>query len=218
MRHNTMTSDQFPIPFAPVRARCERCLRPRSACICAWIDPVAGATSLLILQHPMEVAHAKGSARLLHLSVAGSVMVTGEVFEPRALHALLHGDGRVPLLLYPALAGERALGVPAPPALLALDDPAQLRLVVLDGTWRKSRKMLFQNPLLHALPRFPLTEAPATHYAIRKAHAPDQLSTLEASCLALARLEQAPQRYARLLERFDDFVACYQATGGRLAR
>jgi DTW domain-containing protein YfiP len=204
----------------PSRPRCPRCLRPQAACICAWIAPVTSEVTLLILQHPMEVDNAKGSARLLHLSVAGSVMATGEQFDAEVLQRLLAQDGRTPVLLYPELPGERALGIAVPPPLdgALLAAPSRLLLVVLDGTWRKSRKMLYQNPLLQALPRLPLTQMPASHYLIRKAHAPDQLSTLEASCHALARLERAPQRYQCLLDRFDDFVARFQATGGRLAR
>lgn len=173
---------------------------------------------LLILQHPLERANAKGSARLLHLSVQGSQLETGETFEPAQLAALLGHAGRTPVLLYPDLPGERALGLAAPPA----PDPglaaAQLTLVVLDGTWRKSRKMLYQNPLLQALPRLPLRALPPCQYLIRKAHLPDQLSTLEASCHALAQLEGDAGRYRPLLDSFERFVAHFRATGGQLAR
>jgi DTW domain-containing protein YfiP len=180
---------------------------------------VESDAGLLILQHPMEVDNAKGSARLLHLSVAGSTMAVGEVFDHERLLGLLHAGGRVPVLLYPDLAGERELGVPAPPVMDAglRGDPGRILLVALDGTWRKSRKMLYQNPLLQALPRLPLTQMPASHYLIRKAHAPDQLSTLEACCHALGQLEGDAARYALLLDSFDRFVARFQATGGRLA-
>ena len=162
---------------------------------------------MLILQHPMEVANAKGSARLLHLSVAGSTMVTGETFDPAQLDALLYADGRQPVLLYPDTPGARV----AAPA-----DPAALRLVVLDGTWRKSRKMLHLNPVLQTLPRLALSQMPASHYVIRKSHAPDQLSTLEASCHALGQLHGDGARCAPLLDAFDRFVAHFQQTGGRL--
>ncbi len=60
----------------------------------------------------------------------------------------------------------------------------QLRLVVLDGTWRKSRKMLYLNPLLQALPRLPLVDLPALQYRIRKAQQAHQLSSFEASVAA----------------------------------
>lgn len=166
----------------------------------------------------MEIANAKGSARLLQLSAPGSVMASGEQFSPAALQRLLHCRARSPVLLYPHLPGERALGIPAPPALdpALLATPGRIRLVVLDGTWRKSRKMLYLNPALQALPRLPLHDVPASHYLIRKAHAPDQLSTLEAACHALAQLEGAGAGVGPLLDSFDRFVARFQATRGRI--
>lgn len=80
------------------------------------------------------------------------------------------------------------------------------RLIVLDGTWRKSRKMLALNPLLQKLPRLALHNPPTSHYTIRKAHRPEQLSTFEASCLALMQLENDYQKYQPLLHVFDGFV------------
>lgn len=201
------------------RSLCPRCRRPFSACICGWITPVESKVELLILQHPMEVANAKGSARLLHLSVSESVLAVGESFDAVQLDSLLHAGGRIPVLLYPETPDQQSLGMIAPPGLdpAVLRQPGQLRLVVLDGTWRKSRKMLYQNPALHRLPRLPLTQMPPSHYLIRKAHAPDQLSTLEASCHALGQLEGNCAAFEPLLGAFDRFVAHFQATGGKLA-
>ena len=84
---------------------------------------------------------------------------------------------------------------------------ARVCLVVLDGTWRKSRKMLHLSPGLQRLPRLALDEVPTGRYAIRKAHAPGQLSTLEATCAALAQLERNAERWQPLLATFDAFVA-----------
>jgi DTW domain-containing protein YfiP len=185
----------------PRRATCATCLRPVSTCICQWIAPLASPVELLILQHPLEVANAKGSARLLHLSLPGSVLVAGEAFDPAVLHELLHGGRRTPLLLYPA--GD---GAPAFDAALVFT-PSALRLVVLDGTWRKSRKMLYLNPMLQSLPRLTLEAMPPSHYRIRKGHAPDQLSTLEAAAYALGRLGEGEALCSNLLDAFDGFVA-----------
>ena len=184
------------------RALCATCLRAQSACICRWIAPVAAAADLLILLHPLEVGNAKNSGRLLHLSVAGSALVTGEVFDPVTLDRLLRADGRTPLLLYPHTPHDLNLPPPLPPPLPA----ASLRLVVLDATWRKSRKMLYLNRALQRLPRLAL-DAVASNYRIRKAHAPHQLSSLEAAALALGQLEGDRARYLPLLEAFDGFVA-----------
>ena len=187
------------------RPTCPHCLRPQATCLCHLVVPTASACELLILQHPLEVHHAKNSARLLHLSVPGSRIVVGEAFDEAALQALLPGP-RTTVLLYPPTAYEGH----AAPALLEptqLQHPETLRLVVLDATWRKSRKMLHLSPGLQRLPRLALDEVPAGRYAIRKAHAPGQLSTLEATCAALAQLERNAERWQPLLAAFDAFVA-----------
>lgn len=196
------------VPSLSTRARCLACLRAQRSCICRWIAPVTPQVQLLILQHPLEVANAKGSARLLHLSLPGSRLEVGEAFPPGQLDAWLTPD-RHNVLLYPDTVQDPSLGLGTPQPLDAswLKQPQTLRLVVLDGTWRKSRKMLYLNPLLQTLPRLPLRNTPPSHYLIRKAHLPDQLSTLEASVYALAQLEDAPQRYAPLMDAFDGFVA-----------
>ena len=67
--------------------------------------------------------------------------------------------------------------------------------------------MLHLSPALQRLPRFTLAELPASRYAIRKAHQPGQLSTLEATCAALAQLEGETTRFQPLLAAFDGFVA-----------
>lgn len=190
------------------RATCAACLRAQSVCICRFITPVASIVELLVLQHPLEVHHAKNSARLLHLCLPSSRLMVGETFDAAELDAALHADGRTPLLLYPPAPGEAALGLPAPPVLDAslLAEPARLRLVLLDATWRKSRKMLYVNSSLQTLPRLALQDLPASGYRIRKAHAPDQLSSLEAAAYALSRLEKRPEHYKPLFDGFDGFV------------
>ena len=139
-----MTISPASHPPSPRRATCAACLRARSACICRWVRPLSSRVDLLILQHPLEVRNAKNSARLLHLCLAGSRLEVGEAFDALALHRLLHDGGRVPLLLYPETLGDASLGIVPPPVLdpALVAQPGRLRLVVLDATWRKSRKML----------------------------------------------------------------------------
>lgn len=190
------------------RPECPRCLRALSACICAFAASVDTALEILILQHPMEVRTAKGSARLLHLSLPNSSIVVGETFDPGELRTMLHAGGRTPVLLYPP-SGDAAESW-SPRQL----PPGRVRLVVLDGTWRKSRKMLFTNPLLRALPRLALDDLPPSAYRIRKAHAAHQLSTLEATTCAIAAIDPSANLQP-LLNGFDAFINQQAAFAGR---
>ncbi len=156
------------------------------------------------MQHPLEVTHAKNSGRLLHLSLPNSRLLVGEVFDAPAL------SPKVTLLLYPPETSEGHLPAAALPDLSAIQI-AKLRLVVLDATWRKSRKMLHLSPWLQQLPRLALDAVPASRYTIRKSHHRGQLSTLEATCLALMQLERDARLLEPLMLAFDGFVAQQQA-------
>ena len=194
----------------PRRATCPHCLRPLSACICALAQPVACATQVLILQHPLEVHEAKGTARLLHLCLPGSRLEVGEQFDAAQLQQWLHAPWqpndapRQPVLLYPP-----SPDLPAPPALPEPLPASAVRLVVIDGTWRKSRKMLYANPALQTLPRLGLAASLPSEYRIRKAQRAGQLSTLEACTHALAGLENWAADGAEpqaLLNSFDSLL------------
>lgn len=201
------------------RLHCAACLRPKSSCICHWVTPVAHQVEVLVLQHPMEADNPKGTARLLQLSLQSSRLLCGEVFDAGAWQS--PDNTRHNILLYPDRPSDRGAGLPPPPAPApdVLWDPSQLRLIVLDGTWRKSRKLLYLNPALQQLPRMSLRDLPASSYRIRRAHRPDQLSTLEAVCAALAQLEGDTGQFQPLLEAFDGFVAqqlAFAAPGPKL--
>lgn len=209
-----MMGDLPPLPAG--RPTCPDCLRV--ACICAaWRRPgvpVASTVQLLVLQHPREQRAPKGSARLLHLAVAGSQLLAGERWASAPVQA--RGDDRLNLLLYPPTPGDGALPAP-PPLLQPLPPPAGLRLVVLDATWRKSRRMLYESPWLQGLPRLALTAPPPSRYHVRRARGDDQRSTFEAAVLALAQLHGPAWPAERLWPVFDAFVAQLSAVPGAAA-
>jgi len=183
------------------------------------VRPVHSPVQLLVLQHPAEVLEAKGTARLLHLCLPGSRLEVGERFDPAQLAAWLHapwraGDApRHGVLLYPPTPDGDSLGLAASaPWPCPAPAPDALRLIVLDGTWRKSRKMLYANPALQTLPRLALAHAPSSRYGeLRKAQAAHQRSTLEATACALAQLHPAGPAPHALWQAFEGLLA-QQAT------
>ena len=181
------------------RQTCPNCLRPKITCICHLVSTVNTNVEVLILQHPLESLETKGTARLLHLSLPNSQILIGEEFAISKLASTKHT-----VLLYPITPEDHSLGIAPPPELNLelLSDLRNIRLIIIDGTWRKSRKILCKNPYLQTLPRLVLDDLPAGQYTIRKARKPHQLSTLEAATAALAQLETDAAKFAPLKQSF----------------
>lgn len=178
------------------RPACARCQRPLSLCLCALIPQLESRTRVLLLQHPSERRHPLNTARLAALGLVNAQLEIGDQFPqlPRWL------EGHEPWLLFP---GPAAVSVDQLPSAAPAESPRLL--VIPDGTWRKARLLLHANPLLAALPRLTLPTGPASRYRVRKAPAPEALSTVEAVVAALNVLE-APRCFDALLAPFEALI------------
>jgi DTW domain-containing protein YfiP len=87
-----------------MRPTCHACLRPQTTCICHLIPSVYTDIEVLILQHPLEVFETKGTARLLHLSLSNSQILTGEIFDEA-----LFISSKQSILLYPVTPEEHSI-------------------------------------------------------------------------------------------------------------
>ncbi|QRX84059.1 tRNA-uridine aminocarboxypropyltransferase [Glaciimonas sp. PAMC28666] len=181
----------------PPRARCNRCVRPLVSCLCELIPLLDSRTRILLLQHPSETDHALNTARLAALGLVNAELLIGEKFP--SLSQSLTQPGYQACLLFP--------GEAAQPVHQHLNhaETTPLLLVVLDGTWRKARKLLHVNPLLAALPRVVLPAGLQSRYRVRKTPAPGMVSTLEAIVCALNLLE-APRNFEALLLPFEVLI------------
>jgi len=152
---------------------------------------------VLFVQHPREARTAIGTARLAHLCLPSSTLVVGvNVEEDPRVRALLDDPAHPPLLLYPS---ERA-------APLATFAGTARTLVVIDGTWPQSKKLLRENPRLAGLPRAAFSPLAPSDYRIRREPKRDFVSTVESVAHALAVLEEDTTRFDALLAPFRAMV------------
>lgn len=63
-------------------------------------------------------------------------------------------------------------------------------LIVIDGTWRKAKKIHLLNKWLKNIPSLTLTESKKTNYGIRKSNIEHGLSSIEAIAFALEDMEK----------------------------
>ncbi len=180
------------------RVHCPQCTRPLTACYCHLIERVVNDWPVLILQHASEARHALGTARIAALSLENCALATvsnGNQISKQTMDQIL---SCAPVLIYP--------GAEAAPISELLDCSAR-PLLFLDATWRKSRRLLHENPEFTHLPRYALHDMPASRYRIRRSNQLDAVSTIEAIVHTLELLEAAPVKYASLLNAMDWMIA-----------
>jgi DTW domain-containing protein YfiP len=180
------------------RAMCPDCARPASVCLCAELIRVPTRTRVVILQHPRESTVPIGTARIAELALPNAERHVGVDFssDPR-LREILADAQAPPILLYPG-AGARDLASEPP--------RGPVTLVVVDGTWWQSRKLLKKNPEISRLPRYAFEPPEPSRYRIRREPEKHCVSTIEAIARALGYLERETQGLDALLEPFDAMV------------
>jgi hypothetical protein len=88
-------------------------------------------------------------------------------------------------------------------------------LIVVDGTWSQTKKVVRENPELAALPRYAFTPTSPSEYRIRKEPDAGYVSTIEALVHVLAALEPDGSRFRALLQPFRAMVAAQLACAAR---
>lgn len=176
------------------RERCARCQRPLPSCYCAELRPLDNHWPVWILQHPQEARHALGTARIAALGLRRCKLE--EYTAPSDRHSFA-GSELAPVLIYPGSDS-------APLQTLAKQSPRPL--LFLDGSWRKSRRMLLESPWLQALPRYALEAPPPSRYRIRREPDANAVSTLEAIVYSLGVVEGDAARYQPLLQLMDKII------------
>jgi len=197
----TAVSPRIPQPgqdLAAIQWRpfCYRCWRAKILCLCSHVKPVTNPVEILYLQHPNERTMPFNTARLAHLSLTRSRLVHGLRFdEHRALRELLPHRQKVGILF------------PSPVAKDLSEAPADLEtLVIIDGTWREAKKIIYLSPILNDFPHYAFVPEKPSNYRIRKEPKDEFISTIEATVTALRILDRDPAKYQELLDLFDRMV------------
>jgi DTW domain-containing protein YfiP len=195
-----------PVAAEP-RAVCARCRRPESVCYCGHIEPLETATRVVLLQHPRERDVPIGTARMASLCLRDAELHVGVHWHgSSALTRALSDPARPAVLLYP---GPGAIDVVRNPPT------GPVTLIVVDGTWSQTKKVVRENPELAALPRYAFTPSSPSEYRIRKEPDAGYVSTIEALVHVLAALEPDGARFRALLRPFRAMVDAQLACAAR---
>ena len=167
------------------RPYCKRCRYPQNTCVCFAISKIPTSIQISILQDPSETKHPKNTARLLPLLLSEAHIYTGHFpcdFERVRQRVSLSQNN---LVLFP---NANAVSLNEESDAVDCD-----HLILLDGSWRKAKKLWFNNPWLHDLPSVALVDCESSEYFIRATRNTNSLSTLEAASLILSNVEKIPR-------------------------
>lgn len=186
---------------------CSKCRKSLKACICDWIKTLSTSVELIILQHSKEENRPMGTARILSLSLPNSRLIVGEDFSDNVeLNGLLSESEVEHVILYPS---EKSTDIQAFKQVQDPDrrfgDEKRLRVILLDGTWKKAFKMWQVSNNLRDLTCIHLPTDLQGNYRIRKAPSSNSLSTVEAGYHILSLLEPEND-FSPLLEAFDNMI------------
>jgi len=165
-------------------------------CLCELVGEAADSQpQIVIVRHQWEAFKSTGTARVAGLALSNLRMLDMVAENPEPVREQLR-ELTDAWLLYPGQ-GEPVTERRAPRTL-----------VVLDGTWRQTRKMLRRLPELAPFPRFSLApdESEKPRDRLREPPRPGARSTLESIAEALKVLE-SPATGQRLLDLHEQFVA-----------
>ena len=178
------------------RPLCSKCERPQRTCLCHVMIQLTSRNQVVILQDPIEARHALSTSPLLAKSLQGTRLHVGETFDPETVIGANWRNNAI--LVYP---GDDGIST----AQLR-QQPRRDTLIFLDGTWRKTGKLLQLNPWLCDLPRVALdTGEQGSHYRIRRSPKPEGLATIEAAVQCLNALEP-DQDFSPMLRAFHAMI------------
>ena len=183
------------------RRICAGCGRPETVCLCPAMTKLDSPTSVIIWQDPIEAKHPLSTAPLLHKSLPNSRLLVGEHFSFEQVFGDL--PDKDVAVVFP-FEHDRQLCTGAGGNIRSL--------LLLDGTWRKVRKMILANPWLMSIPYVALQPASESCYEIRTSRRNDGLSTIEAGVLALNTLENT-RTYDAILPVLERMVALQKGFG-----
>ncbi|NVJ49525.1 MAG: DTW domain-containing protein [Gammaproteobacteria bacterium] len=185
--------------------RCEKCQLSYDWCICATLQPMDCELDFIILFHRDELFKPTNTGKL----IADCFPLQTECYQwsrtepPLALLQRLQDPQRDHFILYPNEQPERQTLHQLPPQ--ASQSKRRQTLIILDGTWRQSRRMFNASRWLANFPALALAPIEGSNYHTRVAAYQHYLSTAESVALALAQQGQveSAEHLQSTFERFN---------------
>jgi len=158
------------------REKCYKCYRPKSSCMCKYIDAFDTNTKFVILMHPKEFKKVKNNTGFFtHLTLKNSELFIGIDFsEHQRINEIIKQYKSY--ILFPS---SDALNLSA--SKPSLQESENLAIFLIDSTWACAKKMFNQSTNLQTLKHMSFTTTKASQYQIKEQPEENYLSTIEST-------------------------------------
>lgn len=180
-----------------VTKACENCMScglPEPVCICETMKSLSDCgleIKIHIILHERETKRNTNTGRLPGMLFGESVQyyVWKRKDPPRDLVDRLSDEDKLFVLLYPASEDAETLK-PDEVIHSSKEESKEVHLVVVDGTWQETVKMVNRSSYLNEMSRLHLTHNVKSKFTLRKNQKDGNLCTSEAIALALDQLNE----------------------------
>ncbi|MEA1955730.1 MAG: tRNA-uridine aminocarboxypropyltransferase [Campylobacterota bacterium] len=167
------------------REKCYRCYRPKSSCMCEYIEPFETNTKFVILMHPKEFKKVKNNTgHFTHQSLTNSELFIGVDFSNhnRVNEIIYEYES---FILFPS---EDAINLSKEKSETINKTDKKIAIFLIDSTWACTKKMFTQSKNLQKLNHMSFETSRVSQYKIKEQPEQHYLSTIESTLVVLELL------------------------------
>ncbi len=166
------------------RDKCYKCYRPKSSCMCQYVQKIDTSTEFIILMHPKEFKKTKnGTGRFTHLALPNSKLYIGINFNNHSyINKIITDKNKNCFVLYPH---ENSIKLNT--QSIAQDNKKNV-IFIIDSTWPCSRKILAVSKNINQLPKISFTHTKSSNFQFKTQPNEYCLSTIESTLCILELL------------------------------
>lgn len=169
------------------REKCYKCYRPKSSCMCEYINIIDTNTKFIILMHPKEFKKVKNNTGFFtHLSLSNSEVFIGIDFsEHKRINEIVATHESY--ILFPS---SDAMDLTEESSDLSLSTDKPMAIFLIDSTWACTKKMFTLSKNLNQLKHMSFTTDVTSQYKIKEQPKSNYLSTIESTLVVLELLNK----------------------------
>ncbi|MEN8302778.1 MAG: tRNA-uridine aminocarboxypropyltransferase [Campylobacterota bacterium] len=167
------------------REKCYKCYRPKSSCMCEYINAVETNTKFVILMHPKEFKKVKNNTGFFtHLSLSNSEVFIGIDFsQHKRINEII--STHESYILFPS---SDAVNLSEEGSIKGTGKP--MAIFLIDSTWACTKKIFTLSKNLNQLQHMSFITDVTSQYKIKEQPESNYLSTIESTLVVLELLNR----------------------------